>query len=172
MTTFKDSGQRTEFATGARRDIQEGKGRFDLLPFDALQEVAAVFEAGAKKYGDRNWEKGIPVRAFLSSAARHLFKAICGFTDEPHLPMAAWNLLCAIQTHVWVMNGERDVELGYDKALRLCRKFAKPEPVLADEVEVDDPIVTAMRDASDALAAQMVQDDHFNHIDERNGDKF
>lgn len=33
---IKDSGQRTEFETGAVRDIQEGKGRCDLLPFDVV----------------------------------------------------------------------------------------------------------------------------------------
>ena len=29
---IKDSGERREFDTGAVRDIQEGKGRMDLLP--------------------------------------------------------------------------------------------------------------------------------------------
>lgn len=29
---IKDSGSRTEFESGAVRDIQEGKGRFDLVP--------------------------------------------------------------------------------------------------------------------------------------------
>ena len=31
-----DSGERREFETGAVRDIQEGKGRCDLLPLDAV----------------------------------------------------------------------------------------------------------------------------------------
>lgn len=31
-----DSGERREFTTGAVRDIQEGKGRCDLLPLDAV----------------------------------------------------------------------------------------------------------------------------------------
>ncbi len=33
---IKDSGSRTEFETGAIRDIQEGKGRCDLLPLDVV----------------------------------------------------------------------------------------------------------------------------------------
>ncbi len=32
MTQIKDSGTRSNFATGAVRDGQEGKGRMDLLP--------------------------------------------------------------------------------------------------------------------------------------------
>lgn len=29
---IKDSGDRTEFETGAKRDMHAGKGRMDLLP--------------------------------------------------------------------------------------------------------------------------------------------
>lgn len=32
MSEILDSGNRTEFESGAVRDIQEGKGRCDLLP--------------------------------------------------------------------------------------------------------------------------------------------
>ena len=40
--TIKDSGNRTKFETGAVRDIQQGKGRFDLMPLDITSEVFAV----------------------------------------------------------------------------------------------------------------------------------
>lgn len=33
---IKDSGERRQFGTGAVRDIQEGKGRCDLLPLDVV----------------------------------------------------------------------------------------------------------------------------------------
>ena len=55
---LKDSGERTEFPSGAVRDMHEGKGRFDLLPMCVLMRLARHYEAGAKKYSDRNWEKG------------------------------------------------------------------------------------------------------------------
>lgn len=42
MTQIIDSGNRTEFATGAVRDIQQGKGRFDLMPLDVMSEVFGV----------------------------------------------------------------------------------------------------------------------------------
>ena len=35
---LKDSGERREFATGAARDIADGKGRCDLLPLAVLGE--------------------------------------------------------------------------------------------------------------------------------------
>ena len=95
---LKDSGERQLFDSGAVRDTQEGKGRMDFLPAFALMEVAKHFEAGANKYGDNNWRKGIPVSRYIDSGLRHLLKHMDGQTDEQHLIAATWNLLCAIET--------------------------------------------------------------------------
>ena len=89
---IKDSGERTEFATGAVRDMHEGKGRFDLLPMCVLMRLAKHYENGCLKYGDRNWEKGIPCHSFADSAMRHLVKYMDGWKDEDHLVAAIWNL--------------------------------------------------------------------------------
>ena len=89
---IKDSGERTEFPSGAVRDMHEGKGRFDLLPMCVLMRLAKHYEAGAKKYSDRNWEKGIPAHSFADSAFRHLVKYMDGQNDEDHLIAAIWNL--------------------------------------------------------------------------------
>ena len=91
-----DSGNRRAFATGAVRDIAEGKGRYDLLPWEAIHEVALHCEQGAKKYGERNCERGIPIHSLLDSALRHLSQYMQGATDEPHLRAAAWNVLFAL----------------------------------------------------------------------------
>ena len=142
-----DSGDRTEFSTGAVRDMREGKGRCDLLPldvvawvlgdyhnepdcvldpincfvnngsvhclYDALEyfrnlwgvdihtlilEVAKHFEEGAKKYGERNWQKGIPLHCYIDSAIRHLLKYWNNETDERHDRAFCWNIMCAIWT--------------------------------------------------------------------------
>lgn len=108
---FNDSGTRSEFTTGAVRDGADGKGRFDLLPFEALQQVALIFEVGAKKYAERNWEKGIPTSRFADSAMRHLHKYVAGHRDEPHAAMAAWNILCLLQTEHWIESGRLPPEL-------------------------------------------------------------
>lgn len=97
---IKDSGNRTEFKSGAQRDLGAGKGRFDLLPWEAMMEVAKHSEAGALKYGEHNVDKGIPVHSFIDSAFRHLAKYVGGYEDEPHLVAAAWNVLWAIQTEI------------------------------------------------------------------------
>lgn len=90
---IQDSGDRTEFASGAVRDMHGGKGRCDLLPMCALLRLARHYENGCKKYGDRNWEKGIPGHSFADSAMRHLMKYMDGQDDEDHLIAAVWNLL-------------------------------------------------------------------------------
>lgn len=148
-TTIKDSGERTEFDSGAVRDMHEGKGRCDLMPLDVaaqlmggrnddasfdciideidtfqhtcsierlycavekfaqarygsnanmLLEVAKHFEEGAKKYGENNWQKGIPVRSYIDSAVRHYLKWLRGDKDERHDRAFCWNIMCAIWT--------------------------------------------------------------------------
>jgi hypothetical protein len=140
-----DSGERFEFETGAVRDIQEGKGRCDLIPFDVatdimsgydkanvfywlkdfgctgfhgnlliiidlfckergwdmptlMLEVSKHFEEGAKKYGENNWQKGLPVKCYINSAIRHYLKWLRGDDDEPHDRAFVWNLICCMWT--------------------------------------------------------------------------
>lgn len=149
MSVLKDSGARREFSSGAVRDIQEGKGRCDLLPLDVISvllhgneddidctlnsiakyvetgdtqylykaiyffcdpfverniytmvlDVAKHYEDGAKKYEERNWEKGIDLHCFIDSGVRHYLKYKRGDKDEPHDRAFVWNMLGAIWTH-------------------------------------------------------------------------
>lgn len=96
MSTIKDSGNRRSFNTGAVRDIEEGKGRYDLLPWDAIDELAKHCEQGSIKYGERNCEKGIPIHSLVDSAIRHLSCYMRGQIDENHLVAAMWNISFAI----------------------------------------------------------------------------
>ena len=93
---IEDSGNRREFSTGAVRDMAEGKGRCDLLPACSILRLARHYEYGARKYDDRNWEKGIPIHSFIDSAIRHLMKYLDGQDNEDHLCASAWNLMCAM----------------------------------------------------------------------------
>jgi hypothetical protein len=146
---IKDSGDRTQFETGAVRDMRAGKGRCDLMPLEVVAEcmpdpraksmlkqigyfqksnntgylvgcigefarhtghecnwlgdactlfleVAKHFEDGALKYGENNWQKGIPVHCYIDSAIRHYLKWLRGDKDEPHDRAFVWNLMCCI----------------------------------------------------------------------------
>lgn len=65
---------------------------------DMLLELALHFEAGAAKYGEHNWQRGIPVHSYIDSALRHFLKYLRGDTDERHDRAFCWNLMCCIWT--------------------------------------------------------------------------
>lgn len=97
---IKDSGERTEFATGAVRDMHAGKGRNDLLPLNAVMELAKHCEEGAAKYGEHNVDKGVPFHSLADSAMRHLMKYMLGWDDENHIRAAAWNIMWLLEQTV------------------------------------------------------------------------
>jgi hypothetical protein len=84
---------------GIRHD--EGKPRWDLIPPDAMLEVVKVFSEGAKKYEDRNWEKGMKWNKHFAAMQRHLWKWESGISlDEEsglnHLAHAAFGCLALL----------------------------------------------------------------------------
>ena len=97
---IKDSGDRTQFNTGAVRDMHEGKGRMDLLPLTAIIELSKHCEEGASKYGEHNIDKGIPQHSLCDSGMRHLVKYMRGDMDENHLRAACWNLMWALEQSI------------------------------------------------------------------------
>ena len=108
---LKDSGERQEFSTGAQRDIQQGKGRFDLLSPVALRRLAIIMERGAIKYECRNWERGMPLSRFMDSAIRHLMQLLDGMDDEDHAGQALFNIMGYIHTEHRIKNGQLPKEL-------------------------------------------------------------
>lgn len=118
MSTIKDSGDRTQFETGAVRDMHAGKGRMDLLPLSAIIELSKHCENGAIKYGEHNVDKGIPQHSLCDSAMRHMVKYMRGDNDEDHLVAAAWNIMWALNQRVehpelndLIWNGKKKPEI-------------------------------------------------------------
>lgn len=98
--TIKDSGNRTEYPNGFVRDMHDGKGRMDLLPWNAIMELSKHCENGAAKYGEHNIDLGCQFHSLADSGARHLAKWIAGIQDEPHLLAACWNLMWLLEETV------------------------------------------------------------------------
>jgi len=92
------SGKKQEFSTGAHRDTQSGKGRFDLIPTIALKRLARHYESGANEYGENNWKYGIPLRRFLDSSLRHIIHCLDNKDDEDHAAAVLWNICAFIYT--------------------------------------------------------------------------
>ena len=112
METLKgkinDGGERITYGENmAVREPSTGKGRYDLVSPFAMRRLAEWYELGARKYADRNWEKGIPFSRYIDSAKRHLDKFVMGMEDEDHLAAAAWNIF-AIMHHQELGQAELD----------------------------------------------------------------
>ena len=69
--------------------------RYDLISPVAMKRLAVTYCEGAKRYGDRNWEKGLPVSNLVNHALAHIFAYLGGNTAEDDLIHAAWNLMAA-----------------------------------------------------------------------------
>ena len=95
--TIKDSGERTVYPNGFVRDMHTGKGRMDLLPWNAIIELSKHCENGAIKYGEHNVDRGCLYHSLVDSGARHLAKWIAGIQDESHLLSACWNLMWLLE---------------------------------------------------------------------------
>lgn len=103
----KTSKNHQTFETGARRDSQDNKSRFDLIPPLALKRVADLYTKGAKVYGEWNWAKKMPYSRFYSSILRHLHQFSVGEKTEDHLAAVVWGCLAIMHFQ----------ELGLDEVL-------------------------------------------------------
>lgn len=86
-------------AGGVKHD--DGKPRMDLLPPEALREIADVLALGAQKYDAHNWRKGFAYSRLLAAALRHVFSWAGGENKDPesgksHLAHAACCLMFLI----------------------------------------------------------------------------
>ena len=107
----KDSGKRQEFETGAKRDASEGKPRFDLVPTVPLRRVADLYARGAEKYGEGNYEKGMPMTRVYASLFRHLIQWREGEPTEDHMAAVAWNAFAIMLYEEKIAKGELPPEL-------------------------------------------------------------
>jgi hypothetical protein len=76
-----------------------GKPRWELLPWEEVEETVRVLTLGAKeKYKDFDWQHVKPRSKYIGALMRHLAARFCGERldpedGHPHLAHAACNLL-------------------------------------------------------------------------------
>lgn len=90
--------ERHEYDTGAVRSADCDNVRYDLISPIGMAALARTYAEGAEKFGEFNWENGMPVNDLLNHAIAHLFKFLSGDRSEDHLGHAAWNVLGAVHS--------------------------------------------------------------------------
>lgn len=79
------------------RKDDNGKLPLHLLPFDALEGIAAVLDYGAVKYAPRNWEKGMGWSRCFAACLRHLWLWWRGENCDSETGMShLWHAGCCI----------------------------------------------------------------------------
>lgn len=82
------------------------KGRkpqaFDLVPWDAVAEIAEVYHYGKQKYEARNWERGYEWSASFAALMRHLTAFWQGEDNDPetglsHMAHAGFHVLALLR---------------------------------------------------------------------------
>lgn len=98
------------------------KDRYDLIPPEWFAVLAKILGMGAKKYADRNWEKGFKYSQIIGSAFRHIFARLRGEINDPesglpHLGHAAWNILVMMSHDLRQlgMNDLPDVSAAFER---------------------------------------------------------
>jgi len=89
----KDSGEREDFPSGMKRDSQDDKPRYDLIPTGPLRRLADLYARGAVKYDENNWRKGQPYSRAYASLFRHMMAWRDGDATEDHLAAVCFNAM-------------------------------------------------------------------------------
>lgn len=141
--------------TGAQRDNQEGKLRFDLIGLHMLKRLARLLAAGAAKYEERNWEKGQEAGRTLASLWRHVVAYQEGDRVEDHLAAIVFNAMSIMHVEEEVKAGRLPKELltvGFYQYLEefnpevaqtsvpdnFLSQYIPPEPEPTQDIDYED----------------------------------
>lgn len=80
-------------------------------PTAAFHRIAVHYARGAKKYADRNWEKGQKTGWLVDSTMRHYKKFRSGATDEDHACATLWNVIALLHHLPRIADGRLPREL-------------------------------------------------------------
>lgn len=100
-------GETTGAPAGEGVKHDDAKARLDLIPPEALFALGEILTYGARKYTDRNWEKGMRWGRVFAAATRHLWawwggrgpttqSFLFGSLDDETKRSHLWHALCCV----------------------------------------------------------------------------
>jgi len=110
----------------------DGKLRYDLIPADALEELAKVYTMGSKKYTDNNWRLGMKWSKIFGALMRHSWSWFSGqdkdYESGLHpLAHAAWCCFTLINYSKTKKEFDNRVKNDEDEKLEFGRTFREIE---------------------------------------------
>lgn len=128
--------------TGAVREAL-GIPYFRQVPLEAIAAAATSMEYGARKYTNRNWEKGLPWQQMIDSLKRHIDDFERGHDYDDGSDGSGLHQVCMIMASAMMLTasvvrgiGEDDrLPKPDDKALtaKQCAKWMNEQLKLAEE---------------------------------------
>ena len=105
---------------GRGTKYDKGKAPLDLIPYEALEEIAQVLSFGKNKYGRAQWINGIEYSRLISAALRHLNQFNSGedIDDESklnHIAHSATNL-CFL---LWMITNKPELDDRWNKKTKV-----------------------------------------------------
>jgi hypothetical protein len=93
---INELAQKRVFESGAQRSSDADDYAYHLFHPYVMKRVAKVWRTGGNRYGEYNWERGMPPMECLNHCLKHIFDWIGGDDSEDHLAHAICNLFMAI----------------------------------------------------------------------------
>lgn len=85
--------------------------RYELIPAEALAELAAMYAKGAEKYPERNWELGYKFSLSFGALMRHAWRFWRGESFDPETGM---HHMAAVAFHAFAIMTFQKRNVGTD----------------------------------------------------------
>jgi hypothetical protein len=97
------------------RKFDGGKNRWELLPWEEVEEIVEILTFGAEKYEDNNWQHVKPRSRYVGALFRHLIAWVRGEKKDPesgksHLAHAG----CCLLFLMWSDNNDHKDKQSVD----------------------------------------------------------
>lgn len=89
----------------------EGKLKWNLISWKALEPMVKVLMFGANKYAPNNWKKGLKYSVISESLQRHLYAFMEGEDSDPESKLShLGHILCNAMFLSWMFTFRKDLD--------------------------------------------------------------
>ena len=113
--------------------FNEGKLRWSLVDLSTFEDLVKVLMNGATKYGDFNWQKGLPITEVYESLIRHLVSFMNGENNDKESGLSHLDhALCNLYFMKWYMINKPEMDNRKKKNINI-KPYDFTELIYPDE---------------------------------------